>query len=46
LANLAVTFSTLEMLEILPIVYVISNGLMWRDAPKGYGPHKAIYNRW
>ncbi|SBV31838.1 transposase [uncultured Sphingopyxis sp.] len=27
------------------IVYVIRNGLMWRDAPKGYGPHKTIYNR-
>ena len=27
------------------IVYVIKNGLMWRDAPKGYGPHKTIYNR-
>jgi transposase len=23
------------------IVYVIKHGLMWRDAPKGYGPHKA-----
>ena len=31
------------------IVYVIKHGLMWRDAPKGYGPHKPIYNhfiRW
>ncbi|WP_150005777.1 IS5 family transposase [Iodidimonas muriae] len=27
------------------IVYVIKHGLMWRDAPKGYGPHKTIYNR-
>jgi len=27
------------------IVYVIRNGLMWRDAPPGYGPHKALYNR-
>ena len=27
------------------IVYVIRGGLMWRDAPKGYGPHKTIYNR-
>lgn len=27
------------------IIYVIRNGLMWRDAPKAYGPHKTIYNR-
>lgn len=27
------------------VVYVIKHGLMWRDAPKGYGPHKTIYNR-
>ena len=34
------------------IIFVIGNGLRWRDAPKGYGPHKAIYqptdsqNKW
>lgn len=27
------------------IVYVIKLGLMWRDAPKDYGPHKTLYNR-
>ena len=27
------------------IVYVIKHGVMWRDAPKGQGPHKTIYNR-
>ena len=27
------------------IIYVIMHGLMWRDAPKDYGPHKTIYNR-
>lgn len=27
------------------IVFVIRNGLRWRDAPKKYGPHKTIYNR-
>ena len=27
------------------IVLVIRNGLRWRDAPKDYGPHKTIYNR-
>ena len=26
------------------IVFVIKNGLRWRDAPRGYGPHKTIYN--
>jgi putative transposase len=27
------------------IVFVIKNGLRWRDAPRGYGPRKTIYNR-
>ena len=27
------------------IIFVIRNGLRWRDAPLGYGPHKTIYNR-
>lgn len=27
------------------IIFVIRNGLRWRDAPKQYGPHKTIYNR-
>ena len=27
------------------IIFVIKNGLRWRDAPAGYGPHKTIYNR-
>jgi transposase len=27
------------------IVYVIRNGLQWKDAPAGYGPHKTLYNR-
>ena len=26
-------------------VFVIRNGLRWRDAPRDYGPHKTIYNR-
>ena len=26
------------------IVFVIKNGLRWRDAPGAYGPHKTIYN--
>ena len=26
------------------IVFVIRNGLRWRDAPGEYGPHKTIYN--
>jgi transposase len=27
------------------IIYVIRNGLQWRDAPAVYGPHKTLYNR-
>ena len=27
------------------IVFVIRNGLRWRDAPREYGPHKTPYNR-
>ena len=27
------------------IIFVVRNGLRWRDAPKDYGPHKTIYNR-
>ncbi|WP_237143568.1 transposase [Phyllobacterium zundukense] len=31
------------------MIFVIRDGLRWRDAPKEYGPHKTIYNhfiRW
>ena len=31
------------------IIFVIKNGLRWRDAPTKYGPHKTLYNlfdRW
>ena len=28
------------------IVFVNRNGLRWRDAPKDYGPHKTLYDRW
>ena len=27
------------------IMFVIRNGLRWRDVPPSYGPHKTIYNR-
>ena len=27
------------------IIFVIRNGLRWRDVPLSYGPHKTIYNR-
>jgi transposase len=27
------------------IIYVIKRGLQWKDAPKAYGPHKTLYNR-
>ena len=28
------------------IIFINRNGLRWRDAPKEYGPHKTIYDRW
>ena len=28
------------------IIFINRNGLRWRDAPKVYGPHKTLYNRW
>jgi transposase len=27
------------------IIYVIRYGLQWKDAPRDYGPHKTLYNR-
>ncbi len=27
------------------IIYVIKNGLQWKDAPRQYGPYKTLYNR-
>ena len=27
------------------IIFVIKNGLRWRDAPREYGSHKTVYNR-
>lgn len=27
------------------IIYVIKNGLQWKDAPQAYGPSKTLYNR-
>ena len=27
------------------IIYIIRNGLQWKDAPSGYGPPKTLYNR-
>jgi putative transposase len=34
-----------DRLVISGIIFVIKNGLRWRDAPREYGPHKTIYNR-
>lgn len=28
------------------IISINRNGLRWRDAPKEYGPHKTLCNRW
>ena len=27
------------------IIYVIKHGLQWKDAPREYGTHKTLYNR-
>jgi putative transposase len=27
------------------IIYVLKHGLQWKDAPKAYGPHNTLYNR-
>ncbi len=27
------------------IIFIIRNGLGWCDAPREYGPHKMLYNR-
>ena len=34
-----------DLRVISGIIHVIRNGLRWRDAPKDYGPHKTLYNR-
>lgn len=28
------------------VIFVNRNGMRWRDAPREYGPHKTLYNRW
>ena len=34
-----------DRLVLSGIIFVLRNGLRWRDAPREYGPHKTIYNR-
>ena len=34
-----------DLTVISGIIFVIKNGLRWRDAPKDYGPAKTLYNR-
>lgn len=34
-----------DRLVISGIIYVLRNGLQWKDAPREYGPHKTLYNR-
>jgi len=34
-----------DLRVISGIIYVIKNGLQWKDAPKEYGPYKTLYNR-
>ena len=33
------------VLTICGIIYVIKNGLQWKDALQEYGSHKTLYNR-
>lgn len=34
-----------DLRVISGIIHVLRRGLQWRDAPKEYGPHKTLYNR-
>ena len=34
-----------DKLVLSGIIYVIRNGLCWKDAPRGYGPYKTLYSR-
>ncbi|CUS39815.1 transposase [Candidatus Nitrospira nitrosa] len=34
-----------DLRVISGIIYGIRHGLQWKDAPKAYGPHKTLYNR-
>jgi putative transposase len=34
-----------DRLILSGIIFVLRNGFRWRDAPREYGPHKTIYNR-
>lgn len=34
-----------DLRVISGIIFVLKRGLQWRDAPKEYGPHKTLYNR-
>ena len=31
---------------LIGIIFINRNGLRWCDAPKEYGIHKTLYNRW
>jgi putative transposase len=34
-----------DQLVVSGIIYVLRNGLRWKDAPQAYGPYKTLYNR-
>lgn len=34
-----------DLRVISGIIHVLKRGLQWRDAPRDYGPHKTLYNR-
>lgn len=35
-----------ERRVLIGIIFVNRNGFRWRDAPREFGPHKTLYNRW
>ena len=44
-SEIAFSFRITPGLLLSGILFVIRNGLRWRDVPAAYGPHKTIYNR-
>ena len=35
-----------DMRVLRGIIFIIRNGLRWRNAPTASGPHKTLYSRW
>ncbi len=44
--DLPVISGIIHVLKIHALkIHVLKRGLQWRDAPREYGPHKTLYNR-